>query len=70
MDGYDKEFLILNKIYSIARDTAPVKLSIGYVRENQCRKGIVIHEAPPRIIEELVASGYMCDVRTDGVHVL
>ena len=69
MGEYNENLVILSKIYSVAQNTAPVTLSIGYVLENQCKKGIVIHKAPPKVIRELVNSGYMCDMMPDGMHV-
>ena len=62
----DRDKELLNLIFDVAQDTAPVTVQIGRVINQSCKKGIVIREAPSRIISELVANGYYCDVEKDG----
>lgn len=49
-------------------NTAPIKLSIGWSdSENMVKDEIYITEAPPRIIKELVAQGYILDLTPHGL---
>ena len=45
-------------------------MSIGYVTDsNQVRKGIVLHEAAPMVINTLIEEGYVCALGKQGMHV-
>lgn len=64
----DKELMQL--LLKMQEETSPINLSIGYVTDsNQVRKGIVLHEAAPMVINTLIAEGYVCSLGEQGMHV-
>ena len=61
---------LINILLKAQERTAPIKMSIGYVSEdNQVRQGILIHEASPYIIEMLMRKGYTLDLTSAGMRV-
>ena len=65
----DDNFEILKLIYETAQSTAPVTLQIGYTIGTTCHKGIVFKEAAPAIINRLIEHGYICDLKSYGLHI-
>lgn len=64
----DEELVTL--LLKIQEETAPIKLSIGYVRSGSTvHQGIILNEAPPKVIETLIEHGYICDLRDYGMRV-
>ena len=49
--------------------TAPISLSIGSVVDGQVTQGIILHEAPPKVVEDLVKDGYSCSLSETGLRV-
>lgn len=61
---------LMEILLNLQERTAPVKLSIGYITsENQVRRGIMLHEAPPLVIDTLKRKGYTLDLRENGMMV-
>ena len=54
----DKELML--KLLEMQELTAPISLSIGSVVNGQVTQGIILHEAPPKVVEDLVKDGYSC----------
>ena len=52
----DKELML--KLLEMQELTAPISLSIGSVADGQVTQGIILHEAPPKVVEDLVKDGY------------
>lgn len=52
----DKELML--KLLEMQELTAPISLSIGSVVDGQVTQGIILHEAPPKVVEDLVKDGY------------
>lgn len=50
-------------------ECSPVKMSFGYVLNNICQTGLVIHECAPVVINKLIEAGFTLDMRQDGLHV-
>ena len=48
----DKELML--KLLEMQELTAPISLSIGSVVNGQVTQGIILHEAPPKVVEDLV----------------
>jgi len=49
-------------------DTAPIKISIGRVDYmDMIKDDILITNAPPKIIKELVTQGYILDLTEQGI---
>ncbi len=64
----DRELLLM--LMKLQENTAPITLSIGYTDSaNQVKAGILIQEAPPKVIETLVAEGYICSLTAGGLFV-
>lgn len=68
MNTEDKKQL-LNLLTEMQKNTAPIVVSIGNVRDNIVQHEIVIKEAAPIIIQELVKKGYHLNVDSNGVTV-
>lgn len=47
----DKELML--KLLEMQELTAPISLSIGSVVDGQVTQGIILHEAPPKVVEGL-----------------
>lgn len=61
------------EILNISTDTAPVNISFGYVdSNNQCRNGLVIKDAPGKVVKYIVNSPLVltASVTPDGLHIL
>lgn len=54
----DKELML--KLLEMQELTAPISLSIGSVVNGRVTQGIILHEAPPKVVEDLVKDGYSC----------
>lgn len=52
----DKELML--KLLEMQELTAPISLSIGNVVDGQVTQGIILHKAPPKVVEDLVKDGY------------
>lgn len=52
----DKELML--KLLEMQELTAPISLSIGSVVDGQVTQGIILHKAPPKVVEDLVKDGY------------
>lgn len=67
----ENKIKLLETLAKIQENTAPITLSIGSVSETNIvqHDAIVIHNAPPRITNELVKQGYLLAITKDGVHV-
>lgn len=64
----DRELILT--LMKMQENTAPITLSIGYTdRENHVRLGVLIHEAPPVVVNELISQGYSCDLTSGGMFV-
>ena len=57
----DKELML--KLLEMQELTAPISLSIGSVVNGQVTQGIILHEAPPKVVEDLVKDGYSLRAR-------
>ena len=59
---------LVSLLMKLQEKAAPIKLSIGYTDKNNiCHVGIVIHEAAPVVVNELVKNGYCCDLMAKGM---
>lgn len=63
----DKELML--KLLEMQELTAPISLSIGSVVNSQVTQGIILHEAPPKVVEDLVKDGYSCSLSETGLRV-
>ncbi len=63
----DRELLLT--LLRMQEETAPISLSIGYVDGERVRQGLILHEAPPAVLEKLIGEGYMCELTQNGVFV-
>ena len=63
----DKELML--KLLEMQELTAPISLSIGSVVNGQVTQGIILHEAPPKVVEDLVKDGYSCSLSETGLRV-
>lgn len=53
----DKELML--KLLEMQELTAPISLSIGSVVDGQVTQGIILHEAPPIVVEDLTVHADM-----------
>ena len=59
---------LLSLLLSLQEKTAPIKMSLGYTGKNNIvYRGIMIHEAAPAVINELVKNGYCCSLMSEGM---
>lgn len=58
---------LMDKITRWSENTAPVVVSIGYVKDQHCFKGVVIKECPPVIIDRLIQDGYSLSMTNEGL---
>ncbi|MCM1120084.1 MAG: hypothetical protein NC543_12090 [bacterium] len=64
----DRDLLIL--LLKMQEQTSPIKISIGYITDsNHVCQGIVLHEAPPKVIATLIEEGYVCELTGRGMKV-
>lgn len=63
----DKELML--KLLEMQELTAPISLSIGSVVDDQVTQGIILHKAPPKVVEDLVKDGYSCSLSETGLRV-
>lgn len=63
----DKELML--KLLEMQELTAPISLSIGSVVNGQVTQSIILHEAPPKVVEDLVKDGYSCSLSETGLRV-
>lgn len=64
----EQKVKLLQMLIDIQENCAPITLTIGSLSENTVEHdGVVIKEAPPVVIKELVKDGYMLDLSTDGI---
>ena len=63
----DKELML--KLLEMQELTAPISLSIGGVVDGQATQGIILHKAPPKVVEDLVKDGYSCSLSEAGLRV-
>lgn len=63
----DKELML--KLLEMQELTAPISLSIGNVVDGQVTQGIILHKAPPKVVEDLVKDGYSCSLSETGLRV-
>ena len=63
----DKELML--KLLEMQELTAPISLSIGSVVNGQVTHGIILHEAPPKVGDDLVKDGYSCSLSETGLRV-
>ncbi|SEW31813.1 hypothetical protein [[Clostridium] fimetarium] len=69
MKIYDTDTQELLKILlDLQESTAPIKLSIGYVKDGIVNKGLVLIDAPPVVTTTLIEAGYSLDI-TEGIGV-
>lgn len=61
----DKELML--KLLEMQELTAPISLSIGSVVDGQVTQGIILHKAPPKVVEDLVKDGYSCSLSETGL---
>ena len=62
---------VLLRILELSEDTAPVKVSLGYVsKDNQCCSGLVINSAPSAVIKQIINDErvFMSHLEADGLH--
>lgn len=67
----ENKIKLLETLAKLQENTAPITLSIGSVSDTNMvqHDAIIIHDAAPRITEELIKQGYMLSIRKNGVHV-
>lgn len=63
----DKELML--KLLEMQELTSPIRLSIGNTVNGQVAQGIILHEAPPKVVEDLVKDGYTCSLSEVGLRV-
>lgn len=63
----DKELML--KLLEMQELTAPISLSIGSVVDSRVTQGIILHKAPPKVVEDLVKDGYSCSLSETGLRV-
>ncbi len=64
----DRELLLT--LLKLQEKTSPIKISIGYIDgESQVRQGLVLHEAAPAVLEQLIREGYVCSLTNGGMSV-
>lgn len=63
----DKELML--KLLEMQELTAPISLSIGSVVDGRVAQGIILHKAPPKVVEDLVKDGYSCNLSETGLRV-
>lgn len=66
---YEVQGQILELLADIQRNSAPIELSIGWVKNGTVQQGIVIKSAPPIVTQKLVEAGYQLDIMQQGVRV-
>lgn len=67
----ENKIKLLETLTRLQENTSPITLSIGSVSDTNMiqHDTIIIHDAAPRITEELVKQGYMLSIRKNGVRV-
>lgn len=68
----DNAQTLVLEILKLSEDTAPVTISFGYVLDKQCMNGLVIKDAPGKVIKHIVNSPLVltASVTPEGLHVL
>ena len=66
---YEVQGQLLELLADIQRNSAPIELSIGWVKNGTVQQGIVIKSAPPIVTQKLVEAGYQLDITQQGVRV-
>lgn len=66
---YEVQGQILELLVDIQRNSAPIELSIGWVKNGTVQQGIVIKSAPPIVTQKLVEAGYQLNIMPQGVRV-
>lgn len=64
---YEVQGQLLELLADIQRNSAPIELSIGWVKNGTVQQGIVIKSAPPIVTQKLVEAGYQLDITQQGV---
>lgn len=60
---------LLSMLLVMQEDTSPISLSIGYTSGEIVKNGIVLHKAPPCVIDSIIEEGYRCNLTEYGMHV-
>jgi hypothetical protein len=66
----EKEKEVVLMILEKSTESAPVEVSFGYSKNNQCMKGILLKKAPSSILKMLLDEGCTLHLEEDGVHIL
>ena len=64
---YETRCKILQLLAETQRTSAPIELSIGWVKDGTVQEGIVIKSAPPVVTRKLVEAGYHLGIMAQGV---
>lgn len=64
---YEQRAELLDLLVEIQKDSAPIGLSIGWVKDGIVKEGIVIKEAPPVVVRKLTEAGYCMEIIPEGV---
>lgn len=67
MARYETRCKILQLLAEIQSASAPIELSIGWVKDGIVQEGILIKSAPPVVTQKLVEAGYNLDIMAQGV---
>lgn len=67
MEKYsNKEKELVVKLMELSETTSALNISFGFTDENnRCRRGLVIYNCAPKVIEYLIKEGYMVGI-TNG----
>lgn len=66
---YETQGELLGLLADIQRNSAPVELSIGWIKNGTVQQGIVIKSAPSIVTQKLIEAGYQLDIMPHGVRV-
>lgn len=70
MEEYkESDVELMSILLKLQEQTSPIRLSIGCTVGGTVCKGIILHEAAPRVIENLIEKGYTCDLNGFGMRV-
>lgn len=61
---------LMSLLLKLQEETSPIRMSIGFTGNDRIvRRGIVLHEAAPKVINTLIEHGYICDLTEYGMRV-
>jgi len=62
---------ILLRILELSQNSAPVVVSLGYVKDKFCHQGIVIKSAPSSVIKAIINDErvFTSHLEEDGLHI-